>query len=280
VLEQGTKKQVFHFCFFSPSKHSFRWNAKKNSNSGSIKQKRLDNERDYLTSDKMEQLMSACCSGEFSSFSAPALITKYQVSSMQGYRMSSSDTLVKTVLILAANPKGTSRLRLDEEVREIDAGLQRSGRRDQFNLVQRWAVRPRDVYRAMLDFKPQIVHFCGHGAVNGGLALEAEAGEVQLVDAEALAGLFELFSVQLECVLLNACYSEVQANAISQRVDYVIGMNQAIGDRAAINFAVGFYDALGAGESFDFAYKIGCKAIHLYDNGIPEHLTPVIKKKR
>jgi hypothetical protein len=129
----------------------------------------------------------------------------------------------------------------------------------------------------MLDFRPQIVHFCGHGAGNGGLALEDEAEKVQLVDAEALASLFQLFATQLDCVLLNACYSEVQANAISQHINYVIGMNQAIGDKAAIEFAVGFYDALGAGESFDFAYKIGCNAIQL--NGGSEHLTPAIKKK-
>jgi hypothetical protein len=31
-----------------------------------------------------------------------------------------SNTHVKTILILAANPTNTSRLRLDEEVREID----------------------------------------------------------------------------------------------------------------------------------------------------------------
>jgi hypothetical protein len=35
-------------------------------------------------------------------------------------------------------------------------------------------------------------------------------------------------------------------------------MSQAIGDKAAIEFAVGFYDALGAGRSIEFAYKLGC----------------------
>ncbi|GAA6615105.1 hypothetical protein NUACC26_008940 [Scytonema sp. NUACC26] len=34
-----------------------------------------------------------------------------------------SNTHVKTILILAANPTNTSRQRLDEEVREIDEGL-------------------------------------------------------------------------------------------------------------------------------------------------------------
>jgi hypothetical protein len=54
-------------------------------------------------------------------------------------------------------------------------------------------------------------------------------------------------------------------------------MNQAIGDKAARKFAVGFYDALGAGRSIEDAYEFGCSAIYL--EGIPEHLTPVLKKR-
>jgi hypothetical protein len=78
----------------------------------------------------------------------------------------------KTILILSANPRGTDPLRLDEEVREIKAGMQRSRHRDQFVIQHQLAARPRDVQRAMLDFKPQIVHFCGHGAGDAGLILE------------------------------------------------------------------------------------------------------------
>ena len=44
--------------------------------------------------------------------------------------------------------------------------------------------------------------------------------------------------------MLNGCYSQVQAEAIAQHIPSVIGMSQAIGDRAAIELAVGFYDAL------------------------------------
>jgi hypothetical protein len=42
---------------------------------------------------------------------------------------------VKRILVLTANPQVTSRLRLDEEVREIQSGLQRSKNRDQFELI-------------------------------------------------------------------------------------------------------------------------------------------------
>nr|WP_322666293.1 CHAT domain-containing protein [Dendronalium sp. ChiSLP03b]MDZ8209037.1 CHAT domain-containing protein [Dendronalium sp. ChiSLP03b] len=185
--------------------------------------------------------------------------------------------MVQTILILAANPQSIKPLRLDEEVREIDAGLQRAKQRDRFVLEQKWAVRPRDIQRAMLDINPQIVHFSGHGTGDEGLVFEDETGQAKLVDGEALAGLFDLFADRVECVVLNGCYSKVQAEAIAQHINYVIGMKKAIGDRSAIEFAVGFYDALGAGKSVEFAYKFGCAAIRLA--GVPEQLTPILKKK-
>jgi hypothetical protein len=182
------------------------------------------------------------------------------------------------ILVLAANPKNTTPLRLDEEVREIDQGLRRSRTDKCYQLHQQWAVRPRDVRRSMLDASPSIVHFCGHGAGEEGLAFEDEVADMHLVPTFALAGLFELFADSVKCVLLNACYSEIQALSISEHIDYVIGMSRTIGDKAAIEFSVGFYDAIVAGKDFEIAYKFGCNAIQMA--GIPEHLTPVLHRKQ
>jgi hypothetical protein len=169
---------------------------------------------------------------------------------------------VKTILVLAANPVSTSRLRLDEEVREIESALKAAKQREQFRLVQKWAVRSRDFYLAILEHRPQIVHFCGHGTGVDGIVLEDETGQPAPVEKEALSRLFKLFAVKgVECVVLNACYSEEQAQAISQYIKYVIGMNQAIGDKAAIAFAVAFYDALGVGEEVQFAYDLACAVL-------------------
>ena len=187
------------------------------------------------------------------------------------------ESSVKKILILSANPTNTNKLRLDEEVREIQAGLERARSRDQFEIITKWAVRPDDLRRGLLDYEPEIVHFSGHGAGNQGLALENNAGQMQLVSTESLARLFKLFQDKIECVLLNACYSEAQAGAIHQHIDCVVGMNQAIGDRAAIEFAVGFYDALGANRSYEDAYEFGCSAIDL--ESIPEFSTPVLKSR-
>ena len=214
--------------------------------------------------------------------------------------LDSSDDAKKTILFLAANPISTHQLRLDEEIREIEEGLQRSRYRDRFELKQRWALRPTDLRRALLEYKPQIVHFAGHGTGRAisepsvenqreisfaeqaevfeeGLVLEDAIGQPKLVRTEALAALFELFADSVECVVLNACYSERQAKAIAQYIPYVIGMSRAIGDRAAIEFSIGFYDVLGAGESIDRAYMLGCVAIRM--SGIAKHLIPILMKK-
>jgi tetratricopeptide (TPR) repeat protein len=183
---------------------------------------------------------------------------------------------VKTILILAANPTDTSRIRLDKEVREIDEGLRRSSKRERFKLEQKWAVRQRDFYRAILDYRPQIVHFSGHGTGVNGIVLEDETDQSVEVNASTLASMFKLFAAKgVECVILNACYSEVQAKAISQHVKYVIGMNQAVGDKAAVAFSVAFYDALASGEHMEFAYELGCSVLTNY----LEQQTPVFFKK-
>jgi len=183
-----------------------------------------------------------------------------------------------TILFLAADPTDASRLRLGEEVREIQEKLQLAKLGDNFVLHQRFSVRPADVSQALLDLSPQIVHFSGHGTDTGAICVEDSLGKKHPIQAEDLAALFEQFSSHVICVVLNACYSETQARAIARYIDYVIGMNQPIGDKAAIAFSIGFYQALGAGRSIEEAYKLGCVQIRL--QGIPEHLTPVLISKK
>jgi internalin A len=213
-----------------------------------------------------------------------------------------SQTVVKTILVLAANPQGTNPLRLGEEVRAIQTGLERSKCRDRFRIEQRWAVTAADIRHALLDHQPQIVHFCGHGigvespsdtesasssrkltlvseadSKPEGLVFEDKTGQSHLISSEAIARLFSLFADQINCVLLNACYSATQADAIVKHIPFVVGMKRAIGDRAAIEFARGFYDALFAGRDVESAFKLGRSAIQM--EGIPEHLTPILKRK-
>lgn len=182
----------------------------------------------------------------------------------------------RTILILAANPIDTARLRLDAEERAIDDGLRRATHRDQFRLVSKHAVRPADVQRALLEQSSQIVHFCGHGEGAAGIYLENDQGQATLVTGNALSELFALFE-DVACVVLNACYSEAQAKAIAQYVPYVVGMSDEISDDAAMRFAVAFYDAIGANRSYHFAFRLGCNAINLA--GLAEAQIPTFLAK-
>jgi hypothetical protein len=197
-------------------------------------------------------------------------------------------TLTKhTILFLAANPLGTDRLALDEEARAIQEELERSGHRDRFELVTRWAVRPLDLLRELRKLKPAIVHFSGHGGcgelrsgtaasrdvvaapdvLDGdqqhGLFFRGPDGRPQLVSTTAFEETFGAAGSSVKLVVLNACYSEVQAEALLAHVGCVVGMGGSITDDAARNFAIGFYGALGDGESVTSAYQHGRVAMRL-----------------
>lgn len=184
----------------------------------------------------------------------------------------------RTILFLASNPKQTGRLRLDQELRELDESLRRAQRRSQFKLENKGAIRTRDFTRALLDSNPHIVHFSGHGKGSAtdpeqrpGLLFEDETGHPQLVSSEQLADVFELFADQIECVLINACHSHNQADAIAQHIPYVIGMSRPISDKGAIEFAIAFYDAIGAGRNIPFAFKFArTQLTHLGEKDIPQ----------
>jgi len=172
---------------------------------------------------------------------------------------------VDTILLLSADPSDTTRLRLDEELREIQIKLQQARERDHFRLEYRLAVRPPDLQQAIIELRPRFVHFCGHGAGESGLALESDSGGgTQLVPTKALADLFKLVADEVECVVLNSCHSEIQAKAIGAHIRYVVGMRSAIDDRTAIKFATFFYFALGSGYSVPRSFDAGCIAIEIH----------------
>lgn len=182
------------------------------------------------------------------------------------------------ILFLAANPLDTTRLRLDEEIRAIDQALRLAEFRDKFDIRQHWAVRVSDLQGLLLRYKPDIVHFSGHGGEASEIILEDSHGESHPVPVRALSSLFSVLKDDIRCVVLNACYSEKQAQAIAGHIDYVIGMSKAIRDKAAISFAAAFYQALGYGKDVETAFDLGCVQIDLENLGerdTPKLLTTI-----
>jgi len=169
------------------------------------------------------------------------------------------------VVFLAASPSGQDRLRLDKEVREIDASLRNSALRSKFQLEQCWAVRASDFQSALLRYRPHIIHFSGHGTKSGELVVENDFGDSTPVPPAGLGRLFGILQDRVKCVVLSACNSRQQADEIAKYVDYVIGMSDSIDDESAIIFSKAFYEALGYGQTFRKAFELGKNAIELHN---------------
>lgn len=182
------------------------------------------------------------------------------------------------ILFLAANPKNTVRLRLDEEIREVEQRILLAQKKDQLILVNKGAVRIGDLQFYLNQEKPTIVHFCGHGTCEGRIMLEDNRGRSKTVPSRALERVFRILKDDIECVVLNACFSAEQARAISQHIGCVIGMSSSISDEAARAFSSAFYLAVAMGRSIKDAFEQGVNELMLWE--IPEENIPQLLSRK
>jgi len=187
------------------------------------------------------------------------------------------------ILFLAANPHGpypggldlrARRGALDQEASAIRKELKRSGYRDRFELVTRWAAEPHDLLRELRELKPTVVHFSGHGGRDG-LFFQASNGDARVVSPAAIAEAFGAAGGSVKLVVLSACYSTEPAEALLAHVACVVGMTGALHDSMARAFAIGFYGALGEQEPIAVAYRQGNAAIGL--EGLPDEDRPKLR---
>lgn len=170
------------------------------------------------------------------------------------------------ILFLAANPLNVpSRLRSDVEYREINREISMGTQRNNLELVSEPAVRAGDLLKALMKHKPDIVHFSGHCNTSGAIMLEDENGYCKPVSREVISELFSILKDNIRVVVLNACYAKDQAEALSEIIDFTIGMDDAIDDKAAIVFSSQFYQSLAFGRSVEEAFKLALTRLRLED---------------
>ncbi|MCA9714732.1 MAG: CHAT domain-containing protein [Myxococcales bacterium] len=205
------------------------------------------------------------------------------------------------MLFIAANPPDTSRLAIEVELRNIRQALQQADHGDQFALIAEWAIRPSDIQELILRHQPQILHFSGHNVTaaerssvaarpgtrefttrllrrreversSGGLLVRGVDERAVEVPPEALRELLAQFSTMIRCVVLNACETHHQADALARELDFVVGTSSALNDDAAAAFSASFYRALAFGQTIASAFKLGRNAISLV--GLPDAAIP------
>jgi len=180
------------------------------------------------------------------------------------------------ILFLAASPLGTNARKLGEECAEIQRELKMTPHRDDFRFESRWAVSIDELMRHLMELDPTVIHVSGHGGGSAGLLLQDEQGQPQPVSARALGMMIEAAARSVRVVVLDACHTTVQADALRAKVDCVVGMSGAIGDVAARAFAIRFYGALGNRRSIANAVAQGIAALaakQLPDEVLPRCVT-------
>jgi hypothetical protein len=176
------------------------------------------------------------------------------------------------VLVFAANPLDQGQLRLDEEVRAITERIRLSKHRDRVELVSAWAVRTTDLFQALNEHEPHVVHFSGHGSDTGEIVFQDELGNSKFVSKEALTELIAATGGHIRLIVFNTCFSRNQAEAVVQHVEAAIGVGTSIDDDAARFFAAAFYGAIGFGHSVELAFKQGLAQLAV--EGIPDDQRP------
>ncbi len=168
------------------------------------------------------------------------------------------------ILFFAAEPIGVSRLQLGREKEKIKKVLEAANLSDRFELHSSEAATTVEFMREILRKEPTIVHFSGHG-IEDGIIMEDDQGHPVVVSKEKLGDVFKLFREVVGCVILNACFSAEQSDAIKKYISYVVGTSKEIPNDAAMDFSSLFYTALGEGREIDFAFEFAKSGVGLKD---------------
>jgi hypothetical protein len=184
---------------------------------------------------------------------------------------------MKTFLNLYANPKRTEKIKLDEEIRHIqdDIGWTQV---TNVQLVNIGFVKKPDLLTQIQRHKPVLVHFSGHATEYGEIVLEDVNRQPSLVSPQALEGVFKNFKNMIKLVVLNCCYSEIQAEAISKHIPCVIGMQKALTENTGRIFSSKLLQSLVLGYSIKQSFDMATTELELVHPGLGE--TPRLIEKR
>jgi len=156
------------------------------------------------------------------------------------------------ILFVGPNNSATAKLSLEEEFRKArDAFSFRRGsdfwsQRVMFERL--FFASKNDLAQGLLKHNPIILHFACHGQKSALELFQGDLGADDLV--QAMAGWSSVDNKNnLHLVVANACNSSHFARSLSQHADFVIGHDQPVEDRIAIDFAESLYLGLGAEQS-------------------------------
>jgi esterase/lipase superfamily enzyme len=167
---------------------------------------------------------------------------------------------MKCILVLAANPQSTDRAELEREADLIRAQLAKGRHGRDFEVRTEIGVRIEDLRGYLSKYQPTIVHVVGQGSATGEIELANGSDRVAAVTPDEIAKLFATEKQQIECVILNSCFSEELADALMEFIPCTIGIEDKY-NCPADTFISKFYGGIFAGKGYYGAYELGRKQI-------------------
>jgi len=147
------------------------------------------------------------------------------------------------ILYLSASPEDQEPLQSDSEFRQIFEKADPM----YFEMISRSKMKAMEFVSVLVEEKPQIVHFSGHGSPEE-IFLEDETEESSLIPKGDVIEVFRHLSKKPRLIFLNACWTANSLEGLSSFIDFVIATRKKVFDKTAIDFAVKFYELLGHGE--------------------------------
>ena len=182
------------------------------------------------------------------------------------------------VLFLSANPDAKSPLQVEKEQNRIVKVRNGSRHQDKVRIEGLPDTDLLEFTKSLRLHAPLIVHFAGHGDVDGSLLMRDENQKKYNMRPEGVAKLVLLEKATVRLVVLNACYSSALADLLVAEIDCVVGMSAAVSDVAAILFSQTFYGTLFDGDTVARAFSAGEAAVRArYPD---EAGVPVLKARR
>lgn len=166
------------------------------------------------------------------------------------------------LLFLSAQPESEATLNPGRAYRAIAEAIAQSGGKDRIHLASGWAVRPTDLLPHFNEQRPHIVHIHAHGS-HRGMLFEWEDERSVTLRPEAMQALLRAAGDHIRLVFFGGCHSARVAEPVTATVDFAIGMQGAVEEKAETQFAAAFYGAISAGRSVQSAFEQALAMIHM-----------------
>jgi esterase/lipase superfamily enzyme len=182
----------------------------------------------------------------------------------------------KCILVLAADPRGTARFELEQEAATIERQLEQGRYGKDYIVRIEQGSKIEDLAGYLSKYRPIIVHIVGHGSATGEILLENDRQELEAVTATKIVKLFTSVEQQIECLLLNSCFSAEMADVLIAHIPCTIGIDEEIDDPTIETFTSEFYRGLATGKGYYKAFELGrarTRSTELVDVNLPCFIT-------